>query len=105
MRLIDENPLISTRAIAGKLRISNGSAFYALNLLIKIGYIKIQKCKNNSQKKQYSYILTPKGIREKSKLTYQFIVYKHEEFICLSKEINALKHEVGLEDTDYIYDK
>jgi len=55
MRLIDENPLISTRAIAGKLRISNGSAFYALNLLIKIGYIKIQKCKNNSQKKQYSY--------------------------------------------------
>lgn len=43
---------------------------------------------------KYSYILTPKGISEKSKFTKRFLKLKIEEYDALADEIDALKSEM-----------
>ena len=96
MRLISQNPDISTRQVADEVGISNGSAYYVLTALVEMGFVKLKNFKKNPRKGQYAYLLTPKGIREKSLLTHSFIGRKREEFGVLKSEIEALEEEVGL---------
>src|SRR6056300_1477953 len=96
MRLIAQNPEMSSRQIADAVGISNGSAYYVLTALIEKGFVKIGNFKSNPRKGQYAYLLTPKGIREKSILTHSFIEHKREEFEVLKEEIKALEEEAGL---------
>lgn len=93
MRLINENPEISSRQIALRVGVSNGSAYYILNALAEKGYIKLVNFKRNPRKRQYAYLLTPEGIREKSILTFRFIKRKRLEFENLRKEIDLLESE------------
>jgi EPS-associated MarR family transcriptional regulator len=90
-QIINEKPKITTREIAQKVGISNGSAYYLLLSLINMGYIKHSNLKKNSQKLKYSYSLTPKGIREKSIITNKFLIRKKKEFEALGNEINLLE--------------
>ena len=55
---------MTTREIAQKVGISNGSAYYLVTSLIDMGFIKLSNFKDSSQKIKYSYLLTPKGIRK-----------------------------------------
>jgi len=96
MRLISQNPEMSTRQVAGAVGISNGSAYYVLTALVEKGLVKLGNFRKNPRKGQYAYILTPKGIREKSLLTHNFIERKREEFEVLRSEIKALEEEAGL---------
>ena len=95
MRLIDENSKMSSRQIADKVGIANGSAYYVLTALVEKGFVKLDSFKNNPRKGQYAYLLTPKGIREKSLLTHRFIGRKRQEFDALRAEIESLEEEVG----------
>ncbi|MDB4839620.1 MarR family EPS-associated transcriptional regulator, partial [Amylibacter sp.] len=95
-----KNPKITTRAIAQEVGISNGSAYYLLTSLIDKGFLKLSNFKENSQKIKYSYILTPKGIREKSLITNKFLVRKKQEFEALKEEINALEKSAGYSSND-----
>ena len=94
-KIINENPQISTREIAQKVGISNGSAYYLLTSLIDMGFIKLSNFKDSSQKVKYSYLITPKGIREKSLITSKFLVRKKQEFEALKKEINSFEEALG----------
>jgi EPS-associated MarR family transcriptional regulator len=94
-QIINENPQMTTREIAKKVGISHGSAYYLLTSLIDMGFVKLSNFKENSQKIKYSYLLTPKGIREKSLITSRFLVRKKQEFESLRKEINSLEKSVG----------
>ena len=96
MRLISQKPEMSTRQVADEVGISNGSAYYILTALVEKGFVKLGNFKKNPRKGQYAYLLTPKGIREKSLLTHSFIERKREEFKILRVEIRALEEEVGL---------
>ena len=96
MRLISDNPTMSTREVADAVGVSNGSAYYILTALVEKGFVKLENFKNNPRKGQYAYLLTPKGIREKSLLTHSFIERKREEFEVLQAEIKALEEEAGL---------
>ena len=95
MRLIDENSKMSSRQIADKVGIANGSAYYVLTALIEKGFVKLENFKSSPRKGQYAYLLTPKGIREKSLLTHRFIGRKRQEFDALRAEIESLEEEVG----------
>ena len=86
---------MTSREIAQKVGISNGSAYYLLTSLIEMGFIKLSNFKNSSQKIKYSYFLTPKGIREKSLVTNRFLVRKKQEFEALREEIDSLEKAVG----------
>jgi EPS-associated MarR family transcriptional regulator len=94
-QIINENPQMTTREIAQKVGISNGSAYYLLTSLIDKGFVKLTNFKDSSQKEKYSYLLTPKGIREKSLITGKFLVRKKQEFKALKKEINSLEKTIG----------
>ena len=97
MRLISQNPEMSTRQVADEVGISNGSAYYVLTALVEKGFVKLGNFKKNSRKGQYAYLLTPKGIREKSLLTHSFIERKREEYEALKAEITALEEEAGFD--------
>ena len=92
-QIINENPQITTRKIAQKVGISNGSTYYLLTSLIDMGFIKLSNFKDSSQKVKYSYLLTPKGIREKSLVTSKFLVRKKQEYELLKKEIIKLERD------------
>ncbi len=97
MRLISEIPEMSSRQVADAVGISNGSAYYVLTALVEKGLVKLENFKKNPKKGRYAYLLTPKGIREKSILTHNFIERKREEYENLKKEIEALEEEAGLD--------
>ena len=96
MRLISENPELSTRQIASEVGVSNGSAYYVLTALVQKGFVKLENFRQNPRKGQYAYLLTPRGIREKSLLTHRFIDRKKQEYERLRAEIEVLEDEVGL---------
>ena len=100
MRLIAQNPEMSTRQVADEVGISNGSAYYVLAALVEKGFVKLENFKRNPRKGQYAYLLTPKGIREKSILTHSFIERKRQEYADLKMGIEALEQEVGLLDSE-----
>ena len=94
-QIISNNPQLTSRELAQKVGISNGSAFYLLTSLIDKGFIKLENFKKSTQKKKYSYLLTPKGIREKSVITGKFLVRKKQEYELLKKEITELERDLG----------
>ena len=93
-QIINENPQMTSREIAQKIGISNGSAYYLLISLIDMGFIKLANFKDSSQKIKYSYLLTPKGIREKSLVTSKFLERKKQEYKLLKKEITELERDL-----------
>lgn len=97
MRLIAQNPELTTRQIADEVGISTGAAYYCVTALVEKGLVKLENFKNNPRKGQYAYILTPRGIREKAALTVTFLERKLGEYEALRAEIADLKREAGLD--------
>jgi len=95
LQIINDSPQMTTRELAQKVGVSNGSAYYLLTSLIDKGFVKLSNFKGNSQKAKYSYLLTPKGIREKSLTTRKFLVRKKQEFEALKEEIYSLEKCAG----------
>ena len=96
LQIISSSPQMTSRELAEKVGISNGSAYYLLTSLIDKGFVKLANFKKSDQKIKYYYLLTPKGIREKSFITSKFIVRKKQEYELLKKEITELERDVGL---------
>jgi EPS-associated MarR family transcriptional regulator len=94
LRLLEENPEMSQRDLAQAVGISVGGAHYCLNALIEKGLIKIGNFSAARDKRRYAYILTPKGIAEKSALTGRFLKRKMAEYEALKAEIEALQVEL-----------
>ena len=93
MRLIHERGDIPTRVLAERMKISNGAAYYVLNVLIVKGYVKAENFKNNPSKSGYFYLLTAAGLSEKAQLTAKFIRRKKAEYQALKVEIKRLERE------------
>ena len=88
MRKIQNNPDSSQREMAEELGFSLGKLNYCLKALKEKGLIKLKNFKNNKRKLNYIYILTPKGISEKTKLTINFMERKKKEYDELKRELN-----------------
>ena len=95
MRLLEENPELTQREIADQLGLSLGGVNYCSRALIDKGFVKIQNFQDNKNKLAYAYLLTPKGIYEKSKLAANFLKRKMKEYEALKSEIEALQAEVN----------
>ena len=89
MDLIQKDSNASQREIAQKIGFSIGKVNYCLQALIDIGFIKIHNFNNSSQKINYAYILTPKGIKEKVVITKQFIIKNKQKYDKLNSYINT----------------
>lgn len=87
MHYIHEDPNITQRNLSKKTGISIGKVNYCLKSLVEIGFIKMVNFKNSNKKMSYSYLITPKGVREKVAITKQFIVKKQQEYDKLKSYI------------------
>ncbi len=94
LRHLEDNPEVSQRQLAEELGISLGKANYCLKALINKGLIKASNFKNNANKRAYLYVLTPKGIETKARISVRFLRHKIEEYEALKLEIERLKIEV-----------
>ncbi len=90
LRKIQNNNKFSQRDLASELGFSLGKLNYCLKALKEKGLIKIQNFKKSSKKLNYIYVITPKGISEKTRLTYNFMKRKLHEYEELKKEIANL---------------
>ena len=87
LRKIKTKPETTQRELADELGFSLGKLNYCLKALRAKGLIKIENFRKNPNKINYIYILTPKGMAEKTKLTINFMKRKMKEYEELKKEI------------------
>ena len=87
LRRIEKSPQSSQRELAEKLGFSLGKLNYCLKALQSKGLVKIENFKKNPQKINYIYVLTPKGISQKTKLTINFMKRKMKEYDELKSEL------------------
>jgi len=87
LRKIKKKPSVSQRVLANELGFSLGKLNYCLKALKQKGLVKIDNFKKNPKKINYIYVLTPKGLTEKTKLTVNFMKRKMQEFDELKKEL------------------
>tara|TARA_B110001452_G_C15080403_1_gene376957 strand:+ start:133 stop:462 length:330 start_codon:yes stop_codon:yes gene_type:complete len=86
LRKINRNKQ-SQRKLASELGFSLGKLNYCLRQLRLKGLVKLNNFSQNPNKLNYAYVLTPRGISEKTKLTLAFMKRKIEEYEELRKEI------------------
>ena len=86
LRRLKQKPETSQRELASILGFSLGKLNYCLKALKQKGLIKLSNFKKNKNKINYVYILTPKGMTHKTKLTIKFMKKKLKEYEDLQKE-------------------
>ena len=89
LQIIEKDGKASQRLISQNTGFSIGKVNYCLRALIDIGFIKIHNFNNSNKKLNYAYILTPKGIQEKTSITKQFIAKKKQEYDKLNSYLNT----------------
>jgi len=97
LKLLENNPNLTQRQMAEKMGLSLGKFNYCLKELAKKGIVKIERFTTSDRKAAYMYLLTPRGIEEKTRITANFLKRKMAEYEQLKKEIRELSQEVDLE--------
>jgi EPS-associated MarR family transcriptional regulator len=93
LQKIEENPKYTQRELSKEMGVSLGKINYCMKKLIEKGLIKLTNFSQNQNKVGYIYLLTPKGIEEKTRLTFRFLKMKIEEYEILKDEIISLKKD------------
>jgi EPS-associated MarR family transcriptional regulator len=94
MRLLETQPQLSQRELSRALGLSLGKTHYLLRALLGKGLLKIENFRRSDKKLAYAYLLTPRGISEKLKMTRSFLARKEAEFEQLKTTIAELRKEV-----------
>jgi len=94
LKRLAENPHLSQRELARELGISLGKVNYCIRALIEKGMVKVDNFRNSQNKQAYTYLLTPKGIEDKSKVAARFLNRKLAEYEALQFEIERLRQEI-----------
>lgn len=97
LRLLQDNPELSQRDLARAAGISVGGAHHAITALVQKGLVKLGRFSAAPDKRRYVYLLTPRGLTERTRLTHRFLIRKMAEYEALRAEIEALRAEVGEE--------
>ena len=95
LRLIEEKPSISQRELSQHVGISVGAINYVLKAFVDKVLVKLGNFSASKHKHRYAYILTPKGVAEKSSLTRRFLERKVAEYEALKSEIEDLRGELS----------
>ena len=91
LRRLESNPEYTQRELSKEMDVSLGKVNYCIKKLTEKGWIKLTNFTHNPNKVGYAYLLTPKGIDEKARLTISFLKRKITEYEILKKEINDLQ--------------
>jgi EPS-associated MarR family transcriptional regulator len=94
LKLLQAQPEMSQRDLAQAMGVSLGKANYCLKALVDKGLVKLERFRANPDKRQYAYLLTPAGMKEKTRITMEFLRYKVAEYETLEKEIEQLRGDL-----------
>jgi EPS-associated MarR family transcriptional regulator len=95
LKILEADPQASQRRIADQLDISLGRVNYCLQALIKRGLVKANNFRNSTNKRAYLYLLTPRGLEEKARVTARFLRVKLDEYEILKRELEELQREAA----------
>jgi len=76
------------------LGLSLGKTHYVLHALLDKGLLKARNFRRSDNKVAYAYVLTPRGISEKLRMTRSFLQRKEAEFDVLRQTIDGLRGEL-----------
>ena len=71
---VEESPLVTNRSIAKKLNVSVKLAHELLAKLVSKGMLHVTK----HHARRWDYFLTPRGLAEKARLTYEFLQFSFQ---------------------------
>jgi EPS-associated MarR family transcriptional regulator len=95
LKLLGPNPHLSQRELARELDMSLGKVNYCMRALTDKGWIKATNFKNSRNKIAYMYLLTPRGLEAKARLTRRFLQIKMREYEALKLEIEQIRTEAA----------
>lgn len=95
LKLLEADPHASQRRISDELGISLGRVNYCINALITKGLVKANNFRNSENKRAYLYLLTPRGIEERARVTARFLRVKLDEYEILKRELEELQREAA----------
>jgi len=90
LKLINERPEISQRELATELGLSLGKINYCLKAFVTRGLVKVNNFHRSDNKLAYAYLLTPKGIEEKARVTVHFFRRVESEYEVLKREVELI---------------
>jgi len=93
LKLIERRPEISQRELATELGLSLGKLNYCLKAFIARGLVKVNNFRRSDNKRAYAYLLTPKGIEEKARVTVRFFRRVETEYETLKQEVARLDRQ------------
>ena len=93
LRKLESNPEYTQRELSQVMGVSLGKVNYCMKKLTEKGWVKLMNFSHNPNKVGYVYLLTPRGIEEKARLTFAFLKIKLEEYEMLKNEISKLKQD------------
>ena len=99
LTLLTSEATLSQREMAKRMGISLGKTNYVLTELAEKGIIKIKRFKSAHNKIPYSYILTPRGLEEKTKITLKFLKRKLSEYEEIKQQVKDIAKEVEKDET------
>ncbi len=92
LRKVQKTPDTSQRELAEKLGFSLGKLNYCLKELQRKGLVKLKNFQKKDNKIHYlRYVITPKGISARTKLTINFMKRKMKEYDELKRELKRNK--------------
>jgi EPS-associated MarR family transcriptional regulator len=94
LKTLADEPNLSQRDLAKRLGVSLGKVNFCLNALIAKGCLKADNFRNSDNKLAYAYMLTPRGVEQKARMTVDFLQIKVEEYERLRLEIAQLRQSV-----------
>ena len=94
LRKLEVNPEYTQRKLSQEMGVSLGKINYCMKKLIEKGWVKLTNFSQNPNKVDYIYLLTPKGVEQKTRLTFSFLRIKIEEYEDLKEEIRSLKKDI-----------
>jgi DNA-binding Lrp family transcriptional regulator len=92
LEAVEEDSRVTQRGLATKLGIALGLTNLYLKRLVRKGYIKCV----NVQSNRLTYLITPRGIAEKARLTYEFIDYSLHLYGEVRQHLRAMLHECAV---------
>jgi EPS-associated MarR family transcriptional regulator len=93
LKVLSAEPQLSQREVAIQLGVSLGKVNYCLRALMARGLIKASNFKNSKNRIAYLYVLTPRGLEERARMTTRFLQAKMHEYETLVGQIAELRYE------------
>jgi DNA-binding MarR family transcriptional regulator len=79
------NPTLTQRRLASQLEVALGLTNLMLRRLVKKGYVEVV----NTRKNRLQYLITPRGITEKTRLTYEYMEYSLHLYRRVREELKT----------------